>query len=76
MTFCNKDYWRLSPGLRTALYRKVGHGYEEAVANAMAYLKSGNVDVPPTAKPVEPLEAAKPTEQQGELFPPSPRYRV
>lgn len=76
-TFCNRDYWRLSPELRSALYRPVGGGYEAAVAAAIAYLKAGKVDVPPTGKPSEAAsEPAKPTEQQGELFPSSPRYRV
>lgn len=78
MTFCNRDYWRLSPDLRSALHQPLGGGYAEAVAVAMEYLKAGHVDVPPTGKPVErsPAQPRETVQQQGELFPSSPRYRV
>lgn len=44
MSFCQKCYYTLSPGLRTAIYRRIGEGYEDAHARAMLRLKeSGRV---------------------------------
>jgi hypothetical protein len=37
-TFCARCYYALPPPLRRALYRGVGSGYEEAYAEAAAYL--------------------------------------
>jgi hypothetical protein len=37
-TFCSRCYHRLAPSLRTALYRDVGEGYEEAYDAACSVL--------------------------------------
>jgi len=37
-TLCRKDYMSLPPGMRQALYRRVGAGYEEAYEAACEYL--------------------------------------
>jgi hypothetical protein len=37
-TFCSRCYYRLPPQLRSALYRRIGEGYEEAYAAAVAAL--------------------------------------
>jgi hypothetical protein len=39
-TFCKRCYYALPPRLRSALYAKLGHGYEEAVDEAEAFLRS------------------------------------
>lgn len=38
-TFCSRDYFLLPSPLRKALYRRVGHGYEEAYKEAREFLK-------------------------------------
>lgn len=38
-TFCNKCYFKLPKDQRTALYNRVGDGYEEAFADALKTLK-------------------------------------
>lgn len=78
-TFCGKCYFRLTPDLRSALYRLIGAGYEQAFAAAKAFLGTAQVDVPPTA--VEAAQAANPSPPdkpaQGELFgTPGPKYRI
>jgi len=37
-TFCRRCYYRLPVALRNALYREMGHGYEEAYDQAVAFL--------------------------------------
>jgi hypothetical protein len=37
-TLCARDYYRLRPDQREALYRRVGEGYEEAFDDAMRTL--------------------------------------
>jgi hypothetical protein len=37
-TFCTDCYWKLPPLMRMALYQRIGEGYEEARAKAVAYL--------------------------------------
>ena len=37
-TFCSRCFFNLAPPLRAALYRRVGEGYEEAYAAAVAAL--------------------------------------
>lgn len=37
-TFCKPCYWSLPAEMRTALYRRLGHGYEEAYEAAVGYL--------------------------------------
>lgn len=41
-TFCRACYFQLTPQLRTRLYDRVGHGYEEAYAAAVQYLAAEN----------------------------------
>lgn len=38
-TFCKKCYYRLPPRMRSALYAKLGEGYEQAVDEAEAFLR-------------------------------------
>lgn len=38
-TFCTRDYFLLSSPLRKALYKRVGHGYEEAYKEAREFLE-------------------------------------
>lgn len=45
-TFCRACYFKLPRGLRSALYRLVGDGYEKAYAAAVAAL-SGGASQPP-----------------------------
>jgi hypothetical protein len=37
-TFCGRQYFTLPKAMRTALYARIGEGYEEAVFEAMKYL--------------------------------------
>lgn len=37
-TFCRSCYFGLSPKLRNALYNRIGEGYEQAYAKAVAVL--------------------------------------
>jgi hypothetical protein len=37
-TFCQRCYFSLPQNLREALYRRIGEGYEEAYAQAVAVL--------------------------------------
>jgi hypothetical protein len=39
MTFCGGDYRKLPAAMKRALYNRVGHGYEEAVKEALAFLE-------------------------------------
>ena len=39
-TFCRKCYYSLPPRMRSALYQRLGQGYEQAVDEAEAFLKS------------------------------------
>ena len=38
-TFCTTCYFKLPREMRARLYKRMGHGYEEAVDEAKAYLK-------------------------------------
>ena len=38
-TFCGQCYYKLPEKMRMALYRRLGHGYEEAYDDAVEYLK-------------------------------------
>lgn len=38
-TFCSRCFQRLPPALKRALYRRIGEGYEEAYAAAVAALE-------------------------------------
>ena len=38
-TFCRKCYYSLPPALRSALYQRLGQGYEQAVDEAEAFLR-------------------------------------
>lgn len=69
-SFCPKCYFRLPPDQRNALYQKVGAGYEQAFLDAIAFLKSGQRDVPPSAK----AAADEPAKDQGELFSRGPNH--
>ena len=39
-TFCSRDYYRLPPVLRQALYSRIGSGYAEAVVEALNFLEA------------------------------------
>lgn len=39
-TFCRRCYFRLPKELRIALYRRLGHGYEDAYQRAAKFLDS------------------------------------
>lgn len=39
MSHCRRCYYALPMGMRSALYRKIGHGYEEAYAESLTYLQ-------------------------------------
>ena len=39
-TLCRTDYYRLPAGLRSALYARVGAGYEEALTDALHHLNA------------------------------------
>lgn len=40
-TFCRRCYYQLPKAMRSALYRRVGAGYEEAYAAAANHLQHG-----------------------------------
>ena len=46
MTFCGRDYHRLSQPLKRALYARVGEGYEQAVREALAFLEVSQPALP------------------------------
>ena len=37
-SFCGGCYFKLPEFLRRALYRRIGHGYEQAYTDSLAYL--------------------------------------
>lgn len=39
-TFCKRCYFRLRKDLQRRLYRRMGHGYEEAYRDAVAFIES------------------------------------
>ncbi len=43
-TFCRACYYALSPDIRTALYRRIGAGYEEAYYTATSELSQRRPD--------------------------------
>lgn len=45
-TFCLRCYKQLSISTQRSLYRRVGHGYEQAVLKAMDYLFCNQVHLP------------------------------
>jgi hypothetical protein len=46
-TFCRKCYYALSEAVRKALYKRAGHGYEEAYTAAVRDLAAlGRVEFP------------------------------
>jgi hypothetical protein len=47
-TFCGRDYFRLTHDMREALYNRLGHGYAEAVADAMEHLGAVDFSIPKT----------------------------
>lgn len=59
MTLCSRDYHRLPATTAVALYRRVGAGYEEAIAEAFRYLRAGDFILPPPAL-AEPAKAIDP----------------
>ncbi|MGB7156682.1 MAG: hypothetical protein WBD40_01370 [Tepidisphaeraceae bacterium] len=47
-TMCARDYHRLPPRLKQALYASIGEGYEGAVRGAMTALHTTVFHLPPT----------------------------
>lgn len=37
-TFCSRCYYKLPQAMRSALYQKIGEGYEESYKSAVAFL--------------------------------------
>jgi hypothetical protein len=64
MTFCGRCYHRLPPPARSALYRRVGEGYEEAYDAAVAILEPPPESTAPTAQ--RDAEAARVLGERGE----------
>ena len=42
-TFCGRCYFLLPKAIRSALYRRIGEGYEQAYSAAIAHLDAGPV---------------------------------
>lgn len=40
-SLCYEDFCRLPPDLKNRLYSRFGQGYEQAMAEALAFLKAG-----------------------------------
>ena len=50
-TFCNSCYWKLPKVHQVAIYRRLGDGYEEAVDDAIEYLRSRRIVVKAVQQP-------------------------
>lgn len=46
-TLCGKDYYALPLPMRTALYKRVGEGYEKAIYDALKHLGASEFNDPP-----------------------------
>jgi hypothetical protein len=46
-TFCGREYLKLPQPIRKALYARLGSGYRESVAEALAYLQAEKFRLPP-----------------------------
>ena len=57
-TFCGGEYRSLPMPLRSALYRKMGQGYREAVIEALKFLSANEVHMPNTPPPNGGLQMA------------------
>ncbi|HSZ58655.1 MAG TPA: hypothetical protein VK797_23505 [Tepidisphaeraceae bacterium] len=55
-TFCLSDYRRLPKAMRNAVYQKLGHGYFEAVMEAMQYLGREEFVLPDPRRPMQPQD--------------------
>lgn len=49
-SFCPRCYFRLPKTLRLALWRPIGQGYEEALVEALNYLKADHLHLPEIEK--------------------------
>jgi hypothetical protein len=58
-TFCGPDYHRLPVGMCQALYDRVGEGYEQAYANALAFLRLESPELKRLAARATESEAGK-----------------
>ena len=50
-TLCVRDYRRLPQLMRQSLYARVGHGYREAVIEAMQFLNVAEPAIPVSGNP-------------------------
>ncbi len=64
-TMCRRDYHRLPAATKRALYDRVGEGYEEAVAQAMAVLKTTAFHLPPTIEKGLATDAGRKVRKEG-----------
>lgn len=69
-TFCFTDYRRLPKAMREGVYQKLGHGYFEAVIEAMQYLGKGEFILPEPrgsrrAAPPDPAAPAADRQEAG-----------